>query len=563
MSGFGNFLTKSLKEAAEDLVKNKLSSFKGENKNDTNNMPQPKNNPTQPGQQPPYGGLQGSKQPQSPQQLPQQPPQQQPYLGGPGQQPYSGVPGQQPYSGGPGQQPYSGGPGQQPYSGGPGQQPYSGNVGQQPYSGGPGQQPYSGGPGQQPYSGGPGQQGFPQPPYGGPQPYGINPQVMGGYGNGIPNQPNYGNNPQFGQGFGGYGFPGSNMPFNGSGNMMDGGMNGYGGYNPSNYVNQMPPQQGGMILGNPSVKEYPGFNPSNDAESLRKAMKGFGCNNTRVVEIICKRTNLQRQQICRSFQQMYGKDLINELKSELYGDFEDLIIALMKPSAEYDATELHRAVDGLGTNENILIEIMTSRTNSQIRDIKNAYNYLYNTDLESDIKGDTSGYFKRLLIALSTGFRDESNYVDINNAQQSAKSLYSAGEGRLGTDESTFLGVLCSQNFAQLNAVFEEYHKLTGRTIDIAIKNEFSGDIKDGLLALYQIIVNRPGYFASQLENSMKGFGTRDKDLIRLVVSRCEIDMIDIRNEFQRMYGRSLEQTIEGDTSGSYKNALITLVKGN
>lgn len=41
---------------------------------------------------------------------------------------------------------------------------------------------------------------------------------------------------------------------------------------------------------------------------------------------------------------MYGKDLISELKSELSGDFEDLILALMEPPAKYDAAQLRKAM---------------------------------------------------------------------------------------------------------------------------------------------------------------------------------------------------------------------------
>ena len=55
---------------------------------------------------------------------------------------------------------------------------------------------------------------------------------------------------------------------------------------------------------------------------------------------------------------MYGKDLIKELKSELSGDFEDLIMALMSYPAYYDAAQLRRAMEGLGTKEHILIELV-------------------------------------------------------------------------------------------------------------------------------------------------------------------------------------------------------------
>jgi hypothetical protein len=42
---------------------------------------------------------------------------------------------------------------------------------------------------------------------------------------------------------------------------------------------------------------------------------------------------------------MYGKDLISNLKSELHGDFEGLVMALMEHPARYDASQLRRAME--------------------------------------------------------------------------------------------------------------------------------------------------------------------------------------------------------------------------
>lgn len=48
-----------------------------------------------------------------------------------------------------------------------------------------------------------------------------------------------------------------------------------------------------QMYSNPSIKPYPHFNAQHDADSLRNAMKGFGCNRTRVIEILCQRSNAQ------------------------------------------------------------------------------------------------------------------------------------------------------------------------------------------------------------------------------------------------------------------------------
>ncbi|VDK40157.1 unnamed protein product [Gongylonema pulchrum] len=98
------------------------------------------------------------------------------------------------------------------------------------------------------------------------------------------------------------------------------------------------------MQGTPTIRPYQPFNPNGDAETLRKAMKGLGCDKTKVVNVLCARANFQRQQIAAAYKTMYGKDLINDLKSELSGDFEDLILALMEPPASYDAQQLRKAM---------------------------------------------------------------------------------------------------------------------------------------------------------------------------------------------------------------------------
>lgn len=308
-----------------------------------------------------------------------------------------------------------------------------------------------------------------------------------------------------------------------------------------------------------TVVDYPDFNAQADAEALRKAMKGLGTDEAAITFILGSRSNKQRQDIKTQFKQLFGKDLVDDLKSELGGNYENVIVALLKKPDEFDASELHKAISGAGTDERCLIEIMCSRTNAEINAIKAAYKRLYKADLEKDLQGDTSGSFKRLLTSLCQAARLENEPVDQGKAQEDARALFEAGEKQWGTDESRFNAILASRSFPQLELIFHEYQLISKKTLEEAIKSEFSGSIEDGLLAIGKCAKSRPAFFAERLYKSMKGLGTDDRTLIRIMVSRCEVDMVQIKQEFERTYGKTLNSFIQDDCSGDYKKILLKL----
>uniref|UniRef100_A0A2K5E3H4 Annexin n=1 Tax=Aotus nancymaae TaxID=37293 RepID=A0A2K5E3H4_AOTNA len=312
-----------------------------------------------------------------------------------------------------------------------------------------------------------------------------------------------------------------------------------------------------------TITDASGFDPLRDAEVLRKAMKGFGTDEQAIIDCLGSRSNKQRQQIILSFKTAYGKDLIKDLKSELSGNFEKTILALMKTPVLFDVYEIKEAIKGVGTDEACLIEILASRSNEHIRELNRAYKAEFKKTLEEAIRSDTSGHFQRLLISLSQGNRDESTNVDMTLVQRDAQELYAAGENRLGTDESKFNAVLCSRSRAHLVAVFNEYQRMTGRDIEKSICQEMSGDLEQGMLAVVKCLKNTPAFFAERLNKAMRGAGTKDRTLIRIMVSRSETDLLDIRSEYKRMYGKSLYHDISGDTSGDYRKILLKICGGN
>lgn len=303
------------------------------------------------------------------------------------------------------------------------------------------------------------------------------------------------------------------------------------------------------------------FNADQAAAALRKAMKGIGTDEAKIVEVMSTHSNAQRQEIALSFKTQFGKVLRDELKSEISGNFENLVLALLETPVNYDARELKDAIKGAGTDEGALIEILCSRSNAQILAIKQAYKTLLKSDLEKDVMSDTSGHFKRLLVSQIAANRDENPNVDPALAAQEAKELFEAGANKIGTDESTFNRILSLRSYPQLVATFDAYRTNHGKEIESVIKAETSGFLEDGYLAIVKMARNPSAYFAERLYRSMKGAGTKDKVLIRVVVSRSEVDMVQIKQEFQKAYGKTLGSFIKGDTGGDYRKLLMALCK--
>ena len=302
------------------------------------------------------------------------------------------------------------------------------------------------------------------------------------------------------------------------------------------------------------------FNAEEDAKTLRKAMKGIGTDEKAIIRVLAHRSNQQRQDIKTYFKQAYGKDLISELKSELGGDFERAILALMDTPLFYLIHELKAAMKGAGTNEKTLIEILLSKTNAELEILKLAYKKEYEKDLAEHVAKETSGNFKRLLGSILNAKREPEGDVDFERAKNDAQKIYDAGEGKFGTDESEINVVLCTRSWRQLRATFAAYQELAGHSMEEAIKKETSGDLQNGFLTIIKYITDPLMYYAERLHLAMKGLGTDDKTLIRIIVCRSELDLQYIKDAYEKMYGKSLADAVASECSGDYKRLLLEII---
>ncbi|KAB5587216.1 hypothetical protein PHYPO_G00010540 [Pangasianodon hypophthalmus] len=309
----------------------------------------------------------------------------------------------------------------------------------------------------------------------------------------------------------------------------------------------------------PTIVPYDEFDVTADIKAIRKACKGLGTDEKAIIDILANRCAAQRVEIKQAYFEKYDDELVDVLKSELSGNFENAILAMLDPPHVFAVKELRKAMKGAGTDEDVLVEILCTASNADIATYSETYFQVHERDLEADVAGDTSGDVRRLLTLLLEGNRDESYEVDEALAEQDALSLFEAGEGRFGTDESTFSYILATRNYLQLQTMFKAYEAISGTEILDVIENETSGTLKKCYIALVRCAKNPQLYFARRLNAAMKGAGTDEDTLIRIIVGRSEIDLETIKDMYLEKYDVPLKEAISSECSGDFKRLLVAI----
>ncbi|KAL1807627.1 hypothetical protein ACET3Z_024617 [Daucus carota] len=300
--------------------------------------------------------------------------------------------------------------------------------------------------------------------------------------------------------------------------------------------------------------------PRDDAIQLYRAFKGFGGNTAAVVNILAHRNASQRALIQREYREMYSEDLNEKLSSELSGDVKRAVLLWMYDPAARDAYIVYQALGGSEgfTDLTAVTEVICSRTPSQLQHLRQLYYAMFSIELEPTIELQASGDHQKLLLAYLITPRNEG--VVRSMVEHDAKALYEAGENKLGTDEKTFIRIFSERSRAHLAAVSATYHNIYDRKLEKAIENETSGNFEYGLLTILQCAENSGIYFAKVLRKAMKGLGTDESTLTRVIVTRAEIDMQYIKAEYHKNYGKPLNVAVYSETSSHYRAFLLALL---
>lgn len=230
------------------------------------------------------------------------------------------------------------------------------------------------------------------------------------------------------------------------------------------------------------------------AKKAYEAMEGAGTDEEALQEALVGLSPEEAKAVENEFANLYdGASITNWIKGDTSGDLEKTLLSSFENKsnsknyfdAKATAKIVHESIDGWGTDEDSLKSALENLTKEEADKVKAEYKNLYNTDMESDIKGDTSGKLETYLLSCLSGKTANQTSKKEFDPTPIARKLFNALEGA-GTDEIALENALYGLTPDQIEKVSEKFEELCGKDLKEWIKSDTSGDLEDKLMEVFE-----------------------------------------------------------------------------
>ncbi|XP_010659176.1 annexin D4 isoform X2 [Vitis vinifera] len=277
----------------------------------------------------------------------------------------------------------------------------------------------------------------------------------------------------------------------------------------------------------------------------------FGVDEKSMLEILVKWQPEQLSTFRNETSRIFLKDerfpfekceefLLKFLKRE-FKRFKDAVVQWTMHPWERDARMARKALKRGRQAYGLLIELACTRSSDELLGARRAYQSLYSESIEEDVASRVDG-IERQAIKLDT---------------QKLEKAISIGDKKQLIKDEEIVRILTTRSKIHLIAVIKCYQETFNKNIIEDLDEESS--LKD---TIYCLCVPSQ-YFSKILDSAMKANANKNEKeaLTRVIVTRANVDMKDIAEEYDRQYKTPLTQKIEDVALGNYKDFLVTLVQ--
>jgi hypothetical protein len=225
------------------------------------------------------------------------------------------------------------------------------------------------------------------------------------------------------------------------------------------------------------------------AQVCHSAISGMGTDCKALIRLMVTCTPDVMNRTREAYARLYGTDLVDAMSGEwaVGGDFKRMLCALAKkhpdnvvPEPDYaaDVKTLRDAVEGLGTDEAAIIDVLSCKTSEQIQALKEAYKVEHGEMLKERVKAETTGLFE------SANFRATLMGLLTPREEQIAFYLKEAFEGWFNNDDWGLISMLVHRTEAEMSEISKQYTIVHGASLIADLRKNCAGDYEKALVAL-------------------------------------------------------------------------------
>ncbi|KAG5181096.1 Anxa6 protein [Tribonema minus] len=343
------------------------------------------------------------------------------------------------------------------------------------------------------------------------------------------------------------------------------------------------------------------------ATALYRAFEGVGTNDARVARMLGCVDKPEMAAVCAYYVDTWGVALVEAIRDELSGCFEDAAVAWVAATdptqgleyanrglpedggddarsvakaffneraaltdyiaqarpcltviAVVDAVAIRRACKGIGTKDKALIEVLCARSKDHLKRVNAYYHSLFGTSLLAEVHDETTGYYRQLM-----------EYALMPTDDLDAMVVKQACDG-LGTDETLLVEALAPLSNSRMIALKAKFEAKYGQPLIDRMNSELSGTLRTVIVALLRAVRDEGSAVdselaanqAEQLHAAGAGRLGTDEETFISILTRASFEQVQaIKAAYERAQGASLESAIRSESRGDAENALLALLR--
>ena len=300
-------------------------------------------------------------------------------------------------------------------------------------------------------------------------------------------------------------------------------------------------------------------------------------NENIIVDILSSTNNEERQIIRDNYKGIFKYPIQNDINSKISDNniFREIVLNMFDTPYEYDARELKKAFSGvIDKNENIINELFVTRPKHYLEMIDCAYKNFYEISLREELQNNLSKEYSEFLLCLMDSERASEQTISKKEAYEIVKDLIKNGIKAYASDLNSFKNLFVLKSRKDLILISRAYYELEKKNLyddileecfdekDLNNNKQERKEINKNIRLIKDIlfgVITPAQFFAKKCSEVLKDETSDINSLIRILISRAEIDIKVLRDYYYKETKNDIKKDIKNHNNIK-KNEILSAI---